>query len=118
MDASKRAKPPAKKPSENNGQGDCGESPEETGIDAVGAQQGSETDQRIQLQEPIDGPSSQLPPLLAQVRCRTKPEEEQQEKALRNASNRSDSHEFSLERALGGAQEITIHIDNYSICVT
>ena len=64
MDGTKGTYPAAEKPAENDGQDNRGKSPQQAGIQGAGAQQGGQSNQWIQLNDPVDRPAAQLPPLI------------------------------------------------------
>ena len=65
MDGAEGADPAAEKSAKNDGQDNGDKSPQQTGIEGAGAQQGGQSDQWIQLNDPVYGPAAQLPPLIA-----------------------------------------------------
>ena len=86
------AYPAAEKPPQKHGQYYGENPPQKPCIQGSGAQQGGQSHQRIQLNEPVDGPSAQLPPLLAQGGDHAEPEEEDKEENLADASGGDDIH--------------------------
>src|SRR5210317_1217632 len=64
MDGTEGTYPAAEKPAQNDGQDNGGKSPQQAGIQGAGAQQGGQSDQWIQLNDPVYRPAAQLPPLI------------------------------------------------------
>ena len=64
MDGTEGTYPAAEKPAENDGQDNRGKTPQQSGIQGSGAQQGGQSNQGVQLNEPVYRPATQLPPVI------------------------------------------------------
>ncbi len=87
MDRSKRADPPTEKPPEQHRQHNGRQPPKEALIKRSGRQQGTESDQGVELKEPVNRPAAKLPPFFAKGCNNAKPQEQGCKKKLGSPSD-------------------------------
>jgi hypothetical protein len=104
MNGPERAQPTTKEPAQDDGQYDGGNTPQQAGIQRARAKQRRQTNERVQLDDPVNGPSAQLPPMIAQCGNDTKPDEQEKEKDLRDSASGYDFHVNGLGFRVPGSR--------------
>ena len=84
--------PAAEKPSQQNCESHSCQRPKQSGVYRLGGEQRAEGHERIELEQPVDRPAAQLPPAVADGGDHAKPDEQREEKNLRDAPDGDDFH--------------------------
>jgi hypothetical protein len=92
VNRAKRTYPTAEESSQDNGQHNGYQTPQEASVQRVGTEHGTHGNQRIKLKQPVDRPAPQLPPPHAERSYEAKPDKENKEESLGYASYRYDFH--------------------------
>ncbi len=97
MERTEGTDPTAEEPAEYYGQYDGSEGPEERPVELVSSQDSSNCNEWVKLQEPVDGPGTQLPEFFSDCGDYTEPSEEREKECLAYASDCNNFHNHTFK---------------------